>query len=107
MYMTKSFSNKLYLKNQLYRLRMNKKTTVLEHLNFFNKVINELLAVDVEIDEEDMAMILLSSLPQSYDHIVTTMLYSKKTFILEEIVSTLLSNGLEKGQIKRRRQDRL
>ena len=41
-------------------------------------------------------MILLSSLPQSYDHIVTTMLYGKKTLILKEVTSTLLSNEIRK-----------
>jgi len=68
----------------------------LEYLNFFNKVINELLVVDVKIDEEDKALILLSSLPESYDHIVTTMLYVKETLILKEIISTLLSNEIRK-----------
>ena len=38
LYMMKSLSNKLYLKKQLYELRMNKGTSVLKHLNFFNKV---------------------------------------------------------------------
>ena len=60
--MTKSLSNKLYLKKQLSGLRMKEETVVLEHLNF-NKVISELLAVDVKIEEEDKALILLSSLP--------------------------------------------
>ena len=33
---------------------MNKRReTVLKHLNFFNKIINELLVVDVKINEED------------------------------------------------------
>ena len=83
-YMTKSLSNKLYLK-KLYELCMKEGTAVLEYLNFFNKVINELLAVDVKIDEEDKTLILLSSLPESYNHIVTTMLYGKETLILEEV----------------------
>ena len=51
-------------------------------LNFFKKVINELLTVDVKIDEEDKALILLSLLSQSYNYIVTTVLYSKKILIL-------------------------
>ena len=63
----------------------------MEHLNFFNKVISELLPVDVKIDVEDKALILLSSLP---DHIVTIILYGKKTLILEEVMSTLLSNEI-------------
>ena len=85
LYMTKSLSNKLYLKKQIYGLRMNEGTTVLEHLNFFNKVISELLAVNVKIDEENKALILLSSLPESYDHIITTILYGKETLILEKV----------------------
>ena len=88
LYITKSLSNKLYLKKKLYGLRMQEGTTVLEHLNFFNRIINELLAVDVKIDEEDKTSILLSSLPQSYDHIVTTMLYGKDTLDLEEVTET-------------------
>ena len=93
--MTKSLSNKMYLMKQLYGLRMNEGTAMFEHSKFFNKVISEFLAVDVKIDEEDKALILLSSLPQSYDHIITTMLYAKETLILE-VTSTLLSNEIRK-----------
>ena len=71
-YMTKSLSNKLHLKKQLYGLHMNEGTIVLEHLNFFNKVSSELLAIDVKINEEDKALILLSSLPQSYNCLLYT-----------------------------------
>ena len=86
----------MYLKKQLYGLRINEGPAVFEHLNFFNKVISELLTVDFKINEKDKALILLSSLPELYDHIVTTMLYGKETFILEEVTSTLLSNEIRK-----------
>ena len=65
LYMIKSLFNKLYLKKRLYRRHMKEETVVLEHPNFFNKVISELLVIDIKIDEEDKALILLSSLPQS------------------------------------------
>ena len=94
LYMMKSISYKLYLKKQLYGLCMNEETIVLEHLNFFKKIINELLVIDVKIDEEDKVLILLSSLSESYDHIVTTMLHGKQTLILEKVMSTLLSNEI-------------
>jgi len=76
-------SYKWYLKKQLYELRMKEG-------NFFNKVISELLTIDVKINEEDKALILLSSFSQSYDHIITIMLYGKKTLILEGVTSTLI-----------------
>ena len=60
-------------------------TAVLEHLNFFNEIISEHRAVDVKIDKEDKVLILLNSLLQSYDHIVSTMLYGKETLILDEV----------------------
>jgi len=40
---------------------------MLENLNFFDKIISELLPVDVKIDEENKALILLSSLSELYD----------------------------------------
>jgi len=107
LYIMKSLSNKLYVKKQLYGLRMNEGTAVLEHLIFFNKVISELLTFDVKIDEEDKALILLSSLPESHDHIFTTMLYGKDTLNLEEVMSTHLSNEIRKMPNKRSRQDRV
>jgi len=90
LYMTKSLSNKLYLKKQHYRLRMTEGTAV--NLNYFNNVVSELLSVDVKIDEEDKVLILFSALLESYDHIVINMLYGKETLILEEVMLTLLSN---------------
>ena len=52
-------------------------------------------------------MILLSSLPESYAHFVTIILYGKETLILEEVTSTLLLLRLGKDQIKRSRQDQI
>ena len=64
--------------------------------DFFNKIISELLAVNIMIDEEDKALILLSSLSESYAHIISTMLYGKETLILKEVTSTLLSHEIKK-----------
>jgi len=86
---------------------MNEGTVVLEYLSFFNKVISELLVVDVKINEEDKALILLSSLSQLYDHFITIMLYGKKTLILEEVTSTLLSNENRKRPNQEERHDRV
>ena len=50
----------------------------------------------MKISEKDKVLILLSSLSKSYDHIITTILYRKKTLILEEITTTLLSSEIRK-----------
>src|SRR5436189_5522003 len=96
LYMTKSLSNKLYVKKQLYFFRMTEGTPILQHLNDFNKIVSDLLALEVKMEEEDKALILLSSLPPSYDHLVTTILYGKETLELEHVRVILVNNELMK-----------
>src|SRR5436190_6822526 len=96
LYMTKSLSNKLYTKKQLYCLRMKKGTPILQHLNLFNKIVSDLLALEVKLEEEDKALLLLGSLPSSYDHLVTTIMYGKETLELEDVRVVLMNNEIMK-----------
>jgi hypothetical protein len=50
------------------------------------------MKVDVKINDEDKAIILLCSLPRSYDHLVTTVTYGKEDIMVEDIVATLLAH---------------
>ena len=68
---------------------MNEGIAVSEHLNFFNTFISVLLVVDVKIDE-DKVLILLSSLPKSYDHIITTMFYGKEIHLGGGYINSLI-----------------
>ena len=81
--MTKNLSNKLFMKNQLYSLRMKKGMPILQHLNTFNRILSDLLALEVKLEEEDKALLLLSSLPSSYDLLATTIMYDKEALKLE------------------------
>jgi hypothetical protein len=92
LYMAKNLTNKLYVKKQLYGLQMEENTDLLEHLNKFNMLNTQLLNFGVKIEEEDKAILLLASLPSSYDHLVTTLLYGKETLAFEEVTGSLLSH---------------
>jgi len=67
-YMTKSLVNHLYLKQSLYSFKMHEDRSVGEQLDLFNKIILDLENIDVTIDDEDQALLLLCSLPKSYSH---------------------------------------
>ena len=43
-------------------------------------------------EDEDKALLLLASLPTSFDHLVTMLIYEKETIVLEEVTSALLSH---------------
>src|SRR5438045_5601906 len=92
LYMTKSLSNKLYTKKQLYCLRMKEGTPILQHLNLFNKIVSDLLALEVKLEEEDKALLLLGSLPPSYDHVVTTIMCGKETMVLDNFRVVSMNN---------------
>nr|GEW85876.1 retrovirus-related Pol polyprotein from transposon TNT 1-94 [Tanacetum cinerariifolium] len=51
---------------------------------------------DVRIEYEDRALILLYSLPKSYEHLVTTLLYGNETISIEDVKSALSSSKLRK-----------
>ena len=63
--MSKTLTRKLYLKQKLYGLKMQEGSDLAEHINVFNQLIADLEKVDVKIDDEDIANILLCSLPGS------------------------------------------
>ena len=84
---------------------MKKGAAVLEYLNFFNKVISELLPIDVKIDKEDKTLIL-----RFHSHMITSLPSCSKIRKLSawrrsRQLSYLMKIG--KGQIKRSRQDRV
>ena len=52
----------------------------------------QLSSFGVNYEDEDKVLLLLASLPTSFDHLVTTLMYGKKTIVLEEVTSALLSH---------------
>ena len=78
LYLTKSLSNKLFMKKHLYSLRMKESMFILKHFNTFNRILNDLLALEVKLKEKSKALLLLSSLPSSYDHLATTIMYVRR-----------------------------
>nr|GFA39227.1 zinc finger, CCHC-type [Tanacetum cinerariifolium] len=55
-----------------------------EHIEEFHKLVGDLAAIDTAILDEDQALLLLTSLPSSYDNFVETLLYGRDTLKLED-----------------------
>ena len=90
--MRKNLTNKLYMKKQLYSLHMKEGSDLLGHLNTFNMLNTQLSSFRVDYEDEDKVLLLLASLPASFDHLVTTLIYEKEAIVLEEVTSVLLSH---------------
>ncbi|KAE8705011.1 Cytochrome P450 84A1 [Hibiscus syriacus] len=71
MYEKSSASNKVHLMRRLFNLRMAEGASMAQHLNELNTITTQLSSVEIEFDDEVRALILLSSLPDSWNATVT------------------------------------
>ncbi|GKB47608.1 zinc finger, CCHC-type containing protein [Tanacetum coccineum] len=91
LYMTKSLANRLYLKKKPYTYYISPGTKLGDHIDEFNKFILDLANIDIEIEDEDRALMLLTSLPLSYENFVETLLYRREYLTMEDVLATLNS----------------
>ncbi|GJX79980.1 hypothetical protein Tco_0328129 [Tanacetum coccineum] len=96
LYMTKSLANRLYLKKKLYTYYMSPGTKLGDHIDEFNKLILNLANIDIEIEDEDHSLMLLTSLSSSYENFVETLLYGRESLTMEDVLATLNSRELKK-----------
>ncbi|GKE69277.1 hypothetical protein Tco_1527349 [Tanacetum coccineum] len=93
--MKNSFASKLYLNKKLYTFYMLAGRKIFEHIDEFNKIIPDLANIEVKFKNEDLSLLLLTSLPASYEHFVDTLLYGRETLALEDLMATLNSKEIK------------
>ena len=64
--------NKVYLMRRVFNLQMPEGGSVADHINEFNMIISQLSLVKINFEDEIKALILMSSLHESWDTIVAT-----------------------------------
>ncbi|GJS02340.1 retrovirus-related pol polyprotein from transposon TNT 1-94 [Tanacetum coccineum] len=95
LYMRKSLANKLYLKKKLYTFYMSAGRKISEHIDEFNKIVLDLANIEVKFKDEDLALLLLTSLLASYEHFVDTLVYGREALTLEDVITTLNSKEIK------------
>jgi hypothetical protein len=67
LYEKPSVSNKVFIMKILFNMNMSKGGYFVDHLNEFNTIINQLSSVKVYFDDEARALLILCSLPESWN----------------------------------------
>lgn len=67
MYEKPSANNKAFLMKKLYQSKMEGGSSVAAHVNEYNTIVNQLSSNEIEFDDEVCALILLASLPISWE----------------------------------------
>ena len=88
----KTLSRKIHYRRKLYALRMEKGTTMTAHVNSLKTIAEHLESLDDAVVEKDLVMILISSLPESYNNLITALETLKEenltwTYVRDRVIS--------------------
>ncbi|KAH9685181.1 Integrase catalytic domain-containing protein [Citrus sinensis] len=75
---------------------MEEGNSLANHIDNFNTIILDLEDINVKLEDEDKAIILLSSLPLSYEHFVDTLLYGRQLITMADVKDSLSSKEVTK-----------
>jgi hypothetical protein len=95
-FMTKTLTNRIYLKSKLYTCKMEEDTSIWDYVNKFDRIISDLKDIEVKIDDEDQALMLLLSLTKKYENLVQTLMLVGDTLTMYETRTSLLADDLRK-----------
>ncbi|KAE8725113.1 hypothetical protein F3Y22_tig00009009pilonHSYRG00067 [Hibiscus syriacus] len=95
-FLKKSSQNRLHMKKRLFRFDYQPGTSMNEHITVFNELVEDLLGMDESFKDEDLALMLLSSLPDEFEHLETTKKTKKESKY--EAVEAMVARGHSKSQ---------
>lgn len=100
MYEKPSAVNKVYLMRRLFDLKMNDGGSAAEHMNEFNSILGQLSSVGIDFEDEIRALILLSSLPMSWETVVAAISNStgKRKLKCDDVRDLILSESTRRKE---------
>jgi hypothetical protein len=98
MYEKSSTNNKMHLMKKLFNLKMSEEASVAQHLNEFNTIMNQLSSVKIDFDDEIRALIVLASLPNSWEamRMVVSSFAGNSKLKYEDIRDLILSDEIRR-----------
>src|SRR5438132_1885601 len=79
----------MHVKMKLFSHKLQEGGSLLNHLSTFKEIVSDLNAMEVKFNDEDLALMLLCSLPPLYSNFRDTILYSHDTLTLSEVYEAL------------------
>ncbi|KAL8548944.1 hypothetical protein ACS0TY_008000 [Phlomoides rotata] len=94
LYLTKSISNRMSMKQKLIAFKMTEKKPLGEQLYEFLQVVDNLENLEVTLENEDNALMLLNALPKSMESFKDTLLFGGGSLTFEDVQVALKTKSL-------------
>lgn len=66
-------------------LKMKEGQNPVDHINLFNRIMDQFQKFGIKIEEEDKALLLITLVSNSYESVMTKLLYRKDTLEFENV----------------------
>jgi len=100
LYMETLLPNRIYAQLKFYSFRMMTSKTIDQNVDDFLRIVAELGSLDIKVAEEVQAILILNSLPVTYDQLKHTLKYGNKTLSVKDVVSSSKSLEREMAELK-------
>jgi hypothetical protein len=87
--MSKDLTSRLQVKMKLLSHKLHEGAPVMNHLSIFREIVSDLVSMEVNYEDEDLALLLLVSLPSSFINFGDTICISHDTLTLAEVYEAL------------------
>ena len=99
LYERKIAQNKTFIDRKLVNLKLKEGKSVAEHLSEFQDLVNQMVTMKLVIDDELQALLLLSSLPYSWETLVVSLSNSAPNGVLQ---LAMVKNSLLNEETRRK-----
>ncbi|KAH9696921.1 Integrase catalytic domain-containing protein [Citrus sinensis] len=106
LFLKKYLAKRFYMKRKLYTFSMKDETTLKDHLDEFNNLILDFENVNIVLKDKDIAMILLSSLLDSYEHFMDTLCLTVKSKLKKRNKEKKNNSQRDKAEKKKKKKKR-
>ena len=85
LYMKKSLTNRLILLKTFFTYKMKEGSSIKTHLSVFDDLFMKTTSIELKIDEEQKAMVMLCLLPERYTGFANSLIYGRDTLELDDL----------------------
>jgi hypothetical protein len=98
--MSKDLTSRLQVKMKLFQHKLQEGQSVLNHLSIFREIVFDILSMKVKYEDEDLALLLLVSLPSSFMNFRDTICISRDTLTLTKVYEAIQQREKMKSMVQ-------